>query len=210
MFVALITATLVVAAADWVAVATQRRRVEYVLKPLTMVLLISAALSMSAADPSNARWWLVAGLVASLAGDVFLVIDGHFVEGLGSFLVGHVLYVIAFITMGVALGPLILGAALAGVALALLGVRVVRGAAEHGRPLAMAVVAYMLVISVMVTFAFGTTRPAAIIGALLFYASDGAIGWSRFVDEFPHSRLFIMITYHLGQIGLVLSLLGVA
>jgi uncharacterized membrane protein YhhN len=60
----------------------------------------------------------------------------------------------------------------------------------------------------MVVAAVGTARPAAIVGALLFYASDACIGWSRFVREFPRHRLVIMITYHLGQIGLVLSLLG--
>ena len=40
----LIAATLVVAAADWWAVATDRRSVEYGLKPATMVVLIAAAL----------------------------------------------------------------------------------------------------------------------------------------------------------------------
>ena len=47
-FDVLIGLTLVVAVADWIAVGTDRRRAEYVLKPLTMVVLIGAAL---AADP---------------------------------------------------------------------------------------------------------------------------------------------------------------
>ena len=46
----------------------------------------------------------------------------------------------------------------------------------------------------------------AVVGAVLFYASDGVIGVSRIVRDFPHSRLVVMSTYHLGQIGLVLAL----
>ena len=38
----------------------------------------------------------------------------------------------------------------------------------------------------------------------------GTIGWSKFIDDFPRARVIIMVTYHLGQIGLVLSLLGTA
>lgn len=209
MFYALIAATLVIAAADWVAVAVGNRRLEHVVKPLTMAVLIAAALSMSEADPAVARWWIVAGLVASLAGDVFLMLD-RFLPGLASFLVGHVLYIVAFITMGLGGTLFVLGAALVAVSIRMVGVKVVQGAAEQDRNLGLAVTAYILVISLMVAAAFATARPAAIIGAVLFYASDACIGWSRFRSEFPHHRTIIMVTYHLGQVGLVLSLLGVA
>jgi len=65
----------------------------------------------------------------------------------------------------------------------------------------------MLVISLMVISALGTLIPAAIIGALLFFASDAVLGWNRFVQPLPNARIIIMTTYHLGQIGLVLALL---
>jgi hypothetical protein len=32
------------------------------------------------------------------------------------------------------------------------------------------------------------------------------IGWTRFLRDFPHSRVVVMVTYHLGQVGLVLAL----
>ena len=57
-----------------------------------------------------------------------------------------------------------------------------------------------------VACAIGTTIPVAIAGALLFYLSDACIGWSRFVGDFPQSRMAIITTYHLGQIGLVIGL----
>ena len=48
--------------------------------------------------------------------------------------------------------------------------------------------------------------PIAIAGAVLFYASDGILGWNKFVEPVPHGRVAVMTTYHLGQIGLVLAL----
>ena len=48
----------------------------------------------------------------------------------------------------------------------------------------------------------------AMAGALTFYASDSLLGWNRFVRPFPHAHLAVMVTYHLGQLLLVLSLLA--
>jgi uncharacterized membrane protein YhhN len=208
LFWALLGVTLVVAAADWWAVATDRRRVEYVLKPLTMVALIGAALALSDPASAAARWWLVAGLVCSLAGDVFLMLDDLFVPGLASFLLGHIAYVVALWNLGVSTVPFVVGLAVVAVLVWVIGLRIVRGAAAEDRRLAGPVALYIAAISVMVASAIGTLVPAAIIGALLFYASDACIGWSKFLKEFRGQRLWIMTTYHLGQVGLVLALAG--
>ncbi|MCP4436974.1 MAG: lysoplasmalogenase [Actinomycetia bacterium] len=210
MFWILIAATLVVAAADWVAVGTDNRRVEYVLKPATMAVLIAATLVMAEPDPAAARWLILAGLVFSLAGDVFLMLEDRFIPGLASFLVAHLFYIGAFVLMGVEPFPFIIGAAIAAVMVRAVGVKIVVGSTEVDRRFGMPVAAYVLVISLMLTFAFGTGRPWAMLGAALFCFSDACIGWSRFVKEFSGQRLAIMTTYHLGQVGIVLSLLGTA
>ena len=92
------------------------------------------------------------------------------------------------------------------VAAAVIGSRVVRGAAADDERMTGPVAVYMAVISLMVVMAFGTAVPIAIAGAVLFYASDGILGWNKFVEPVPHGRLAVMTTYHLGQIGLVLAL----
>ena len=215
MFVPLIVATLVVAVVDWWAVATDRRSAEYVLKPLVMVVLIAATLSLDDPASSAARWWMVAGLVCSLAGDVFLMLDGAargdgtvdlFVPGLASFLAGHVAYVVGLWNLGVETGPFVVGVVVVLALVAVIGTRIIRGARSHDARLGVPVGLYIGAISLMVASAIGTLVPAAIIGALLFYASDACIGWSRFIDDFRGARLWIMTTYHLGQVGLVLSL----
>jgi uncharacterized membrane protein YhhN len=210
LFTALLAATLVVAVLDWWAVGTGRRTVEYVFKPLTMVVLVAATIALSDPTSEAARWWMVAALVFSLAGDVFLMLDDLFVQGLASFLLGHIAYVVGLWNLGVDTTWFVLGIVLVVALVAVVGIRIVRAAAHHDRRLAVPVAAYIGVISLMVASAIGTTIPAAIVGALLFYASDACIGWSRFVQPFPGARLWIMTTYHLGQIGLVLALVGTA
>jgi alkenylglycerophosphocholine/alkenylglycerophosphoethanolamine hydrolase len=204
----LVVATLVVAAADWWAVSADRRSLEYLLKPLTMVVLIAAVLAMEPTS-DDARLFIVAGLVCSLAGDVFLMLDEKFfLGGLVSFLVGHVMYVIALLQFDVEPPLLFVGVLLVLVAAAVIGSKVVAGARGQDERLTVPVAVYMSVISLMVVSAFGTTIPIAIAGALLFYASDGVLGWNRFVQPVPHGRLVIMTTYHLGQIGLALALVA--
>ena len=206
LFWALIAVTLVVAAADWIAVATDRRRVEYVLKPLTMVVLIAATLVLDDPLSGPARGWMVAGLLCSLAGDVFLMLEDHFVEGLASFLVGHIAYVVALWNLGVDLPRFLVGVVIVAVLMVVIGRPIIAGARRTDARLGIPVTAYITVISLMVASAIGTGSWVAIVGAVLFYASDGVIGLSRFVKDFPQSRLVVMTTYHLGQIGLVLAL----
>jgi uncharacterized membrane protein YhhN len=68
------------------------------------------------------------------------------------------------------------------------------------------VTAYMVVISAMVATAAATGVALAGLGATLFYVSDASIAWDRFVARWSWARTWIMVTYHLGQAGLVLSL----
>jgi uncharacterized membrane protein YhhN len=218
----LVVAAMVVAAADWLAVARRSKPAEYVLKPLVMVLLLAAALELRHGDP-NARCALVgAALLLSLVGDVFLMLPRDlFVAGLAAFLLAHVAYVGAFDSpriTGVGLGAIVV-AVLAVVAVgAPIALRIRTALIRTGRAsLAFAVQVYVVAISLMVIFALVTAfRPdwpadrsaLAIAGALLFFGSDGMIGWSRFVRDFPGSRVLIVVTYHLGQAGLLLGLLG--
>lgn len=211
LFWALVAVTLLVAVVDWWAVAAANLRVEYAAKPLTMVALAAAAIAMPDPVTSASRTWFVVAIVLSLVGDVFLMLpdsDGRFVAGLGSFLLGHVAYIVGIWQTGeVVTGRLVVGAVLVAVGIAVVGRLVVRGAHRKDRMLAVPVAAYIGVISVMVASAIGTGRPVLIAGALLFYASDACIGWSRFIGEFPRYRMAIITTYHLGQVGLLLGLL---
>lgn len=203
----LIALTLVVAVADWHAVFHDLKPLEYLCKPLTMVVLIAATLALDVDDPAVRTWFLVA-LVLCLAGDVFLMLPQDlFVPGLVSFLFGHVAYIVGMHVDGVDGVRFLAGLALVAVAMALIGTRILRGVRSGPDPaLAGPVVAYMSVISAMVASALGTGHVAGVLGAVSFYVSDALIAWNRFLRETAHGRIAIIVTYHLAQVGLVLSL----
>jgi len=48
----------------------------------------------------------------------------------------------------------------------------------------------------------------AAAGAVLFMASDTVLAWNRFVRVLSWSHPVIMVTYHLGQLGLAYALRG--
>ena len=207
MFVALILLTLVVAVADWWAAATERTTAERVLKPLTMLVLIAGTLVLPDPSSTAARWLIVAALCFSLVGDVCLLFESTlFLYGLAAFLVAHIAYAVAMSQLGLEPVLLVVGLVVVVAASAVVGRRVVAGVRESDPEMVGPVIAYLAVISGMVVVAIGTGNPWAVGGALLFYASDGCIGWNRFVRPLPHRSLVVMSTYHLGQIGLVLSL----
>lgn len=205
----LLSATGLVAAVDWWAVAADRRTVEYVAKPLTLVLLIGLALVLHPAN-GTVRGWFVAGLALCLAGDVFLMLPGDlFIPGLVAFLLGHIAYVVGLIQYQHQVLWLFVGIGVVLAGMATVGRRTLT-ALKQGpdRGLAGPVTAYMAVISAMVVAGFGAAVALTIAGALLFYASDATLAWNRFVHQYPKGRLAVMVTYHLGQVSLVLGLLS--
>jgi uncharacterized membrane protein YhhN len=207
---ALLGVTFAFAFLNWWAVAKEeeQRSVELVAKPATLLALIGVALTLDPADPT-VRIWFVAALVLCLAGDVFLLFaERFFMFGLGSFLLGHLAYVGGFVASGdMQVAGAVLGVGLVAGLLVTLGRSIFEAVRANEPELTVPVVAYMGVISLMVVSAVATKNTWAIIGALLFYASDACIAWGKFIEERPHGHLIIMATYHLGQIGLVLSLL---
>ena len=190
------------AVADWFAVATGNKRAEYFFKPAFLSALIVLATLQDAPAP------LVAALVFSLGGDVFLMLprDGLFIYGLASFLFAHVAYFIAFRPLPDEWWiPAIL---LLPVAIVLVS-KMKRGAGS----LFPAVVAYMAAILAMVVAAVSgywepeaaDSWPFAAVGALLFMSSDALIGWNRFVKPLAWGPVAIIVTYHLAQMLLVAS-----
>lgn len=205
----LLAIALAVAAVDWAAVHIDKRPLEYLCKPLTMVAVIALALSLSVGDATDSRNLLVVGLALSLVGDVFLMLpdrERFFVPGLVSFLLGHLAYIPALLLLSFEVPWFVGGLVIVALGVATVGRQIVRGVKEAEPRLVVPVVAYIGVISVMVVAAIATSNPFAIVGAILFYVSDSLIAINGFIKELPYGRLSIMVTYHLAQLGLVLAL----
>jgi uncharacterized membrane protein YhhN len=206
------------------------RAVVYLLKPGTMLLIILLAalrLAGSAYPDSVYGVAIVAGLVCSVVGDVFLMLPrDRFIAGLVAFLMAHLCYIGG---MGKALAGLWGGGAgglmaahiAAGFALLLAGTLLFRRLAaglkaRHKARLLAPVLVYSTVISVMVWLALlglpGRAalpyRPAlAAAGAVLFYLSDSALAWDKFVGSLPGREILVMGTYFAAQTCFALSII---
>ena len=189
-----------VAVADWVAVWRRPSSIESLLKPLVLVLLIAAAVLVEPSD-SGQRAWFVAALVLSLAGDVFLLpaVD-RFVPGLASFLLAHVAYIVGLRYDDGPLWP-----AVGVVLLVPVAIRVI-GAVRWREPeLLVPVVVYITVIAAMVAMALRSGDGLAAAGAVTFAASDSMLALDRFDRYRRWMPTAVMVTYHLAQALLVLS-----
>ena len=192
----------------WSRIEEGRRRVELWSKPLALIALIAVAVTLDPAD-QLVRAWFVLALCCSLAGDLFLLFDDrYFVPGLVSFLLAHLAYTFGLVAVGDwSSTGFVVGAVIVGALAATVGVRIVRAAHRRARVLGPAVTAYLVAISVMFCAAMATGNTWAIVGAALFVASDSVLGWRQFVSQASWMPVTIMVTYHLGQAGLVASLI---
>ncbi|HQY77837.1 MAG TPA: lysoplasmalogenase family protein [Rhodoferax sp.] len=189
-----------------------------VFKPATMAIAIifvaTRAISTGAIGRFDAL--LLAALVFSLGGDVFLMLPGDqplwglptFILGLGSFLVAHLFY-IALFCQGQAWFPskrallLVLGVGAAMYA-------IVWGGLGNDTVLKIAVAAYVTVISLMTAQAIGravtlgdsASRWVA-VGACVFMVSDSLIAINKFVTPVALSSLWILVTYYCAQMLIV-------
>ncbi|MCW2495822.1 lysoplasmalogenase [Jatrophihabitans sp.] len=213
MTVTLLVIAGVVALGDWAAVERRLVHLEYLLKPLTLMLLIAAAAS---ADLPTVKPWIVAGLVFGLLGDVGLMLsdkraatpDLPFMLGLGSFLIGHVCYLAAFARYGVHGLNVLAGLLIVGGAAVLALPKVLAGARRAGGQELMAVVAaYATMLAAMATLAVGTAAVATAIGGLLFLGSDMLIAFERFVRPVPRGPLLVVSSYHLAQVLILVGLI---
>lgn len=215
---------LAVAVLDWVAVAKGWKRVEYLAKPWTLAALLLWLVQFGLAETgfrSLPLLFFAAGLLFSLAGDIFLLVNvtrfssRWFMLGLASFLLAHVAYIIGLntplpdVSLLWSLGLAFLLALTASRILR----RIIIGIRQKGlRRLAAPVAVYGTVITLMLLSALltlyrtdWTTAAAGLVslGAILFYISDILLAWDKFVTPVKNGRLANMVTYHLGQVALV-------
>lgn len=201
--VLLVTGLVATLAGEW----SGRRMSLLVGKPSASVGFLLLALGAGAFDSSYGRW-ILAGLVLSLVGDVFLMFSDRtwFLLGLVSFLLAHLAYVGAFVVVGISVTWSVVGAVGALFAAWL----VLRWLSPHvNDDMREPVLAYVVVISVMASLALGTLgagHSALIVaGAVLFYLSDLFVARDRFVVGTFANRLVGLPLYYGGQALLALS-----
>jgi uncharacterized membrane protein YhhN len=178
----------------------------YLLKPLTTALILGAALSLAPASGADYRKLVAAALLLSMLGDICLMFEGNawFAAGLGSFLLAHVGFIVAFLK-GVPLGlPPAWTLLPVAYALGLSAWLLPRAGSLKG-----AVALYCLVLLGMTlaaalrlqTLGGGPAR-LAVAGALLFVVSDSSLAIRRFGGAYRGAQALILSTYW-ASVGLI-------
>lgn len=179
-------------------------------KPLLMITLGLYFIFASKNYPAW-RWYVVAALVFSWAGDVFLISNDMFIAGLLSFLLAHLCYIIVYHKTGAARGEL---KSLDIIKFALFGSILMWILYPGLEGMLIPVGLYALVLLAMGVWAHkrrGATSATSFIwvstGAMLFVLSDGLIAVNKFAFEVPAERILVMSTYIAAQFLIIQGLL---
>jgi uncharacterized membrane protein YhhN len=172
----------------------------YIFKPLTMVFILLIAIFGQANLPLY-RYMIIAGLVFSMAGDVFLMLPSdRFVAGLVAFLIAHLFYIVAFMSEISTLiwWPLI--------PLVTYGIVIYIILAPYLGKLKSPVFIYIVVILIMAWLAWERWSHSsqsgallACVGAFLFIISDTILAINRFRGAFKLARVLNLTTYFAAQ-----------
>ena len=174
----------------------------YLFKPLTMVFILLIAVQAGKPDASLYKVAIIAGLVCSLAGDVFLMLPSdRFVAGLVSFLVAHLFYITAFAS-GTGFGFSLWSLA----PFVIYGIFMFSILSPYLGQMKLPVLVYVVVILVMAWQAWerwsqtGQSEALlAFLGAVLFLISDSALAVNRFRGQYKSAQALILSTYFAAQ-----------
>lgn len=181
----------------------------YFFKPLTLALILLIAARVGEGGASLYRLNVIAGLVCSLAGDVFLMLPWDlFIAGLISFFIAHLFYITAF-TSGIGFNLSFWSMA----PLAILGVFMFRTLSPYLGKRKLPVLVYMVAILVMALQAWERWHQTghrgallAFLGAVLFLISDSALAVRRFRGEYRSAQALVLGTYFAAQCLIALSI----
>lgn len=175
----------------------------YILKPTTMLTIIIFAVYNYMYNPTNYVLLIIIALIASLIGDIFLILpNDRFIPGLISFFVAHIIYIVAFINYSLQNLNLLLASIMLVLAI-IFFYKLKQSIASLD--LILAVGAYILVLTAMSFYAISTGVLFLMLGISFFILSDSFLAWNKFVKPFYLAKYLIIITYFAAQTLIVLS-----
>jgi len=208
---------IIFASLEVLAVSKNVQRLEYVAKPAVMLCLFLWLFADTGLQ--GHAFWFGMGILFSLAGDVLLTFERMFLPGLVAFLLAHLAYIVGFREeiLTLTAWSLILALFIAVNIGRLLG-RIVETMRSNGEnKLVFPVLVYGIIISVMLYAAMSTISNSAwknsaalfiSVGAFFFCVSDAILAWNKFVAPVRNGRVWNIVLYYLGQIGLIAGVIA--
>ncbi len=168
-------------------------------KALTTTQVILMPIFFAAGVNHIFRRIVILGLIFCLLGDILLLQDFRFVQGLIAFLFGHLLFCYAFYYQNKNKLK-----AISLIILLIIGAIYYFYLFSSLNDLAIPVAIYILVIVTMSWLAVelywrdkSVANLTVAVGAILFLLSDATLAWNKFVATFDYSSLAILATYWL-------------
>lgn len=181
----------------------------YLFKPLTIVIIILFGIFQVSEVSFLYKVMIISGLAFSMLGDVMLMLPtDKFLQGLASFLVAHILYLIAFISDSAfpvnylfLIPGLIIGVILLKILLPRVGKKTVP------------VIVYSMILVLLLWQSMGRLELSlshsslvALIGSMIFISSDIILVFNRFVKQHPYGQIYILSTYYIAQLCIAFSI----
>lgn len=203
---------------NWLSVWHEWRFSNYASKALVILFLLLWLLFFEQAGLHI--YLFAAGLFCSLVGDIFLLLSSRFfLHGMIAFLFTHLFYFGGYFFPPPPLSIMALSIMLFSISLWIFIFSALRRwISQNGayNRLLKPFTLYSLAICAMVSAAFLTlTRMdwrseasgLAVSGAILFLFSDLLLAYDRFVQPLPAARLWKRVSYHLGQLAIIASVI---
>lgn len=184
------------------------KTLHYITKPLTICLMIFYGAFYYRDSYIQGKKWVMAGLILSLAGDVFLMLhEKYFKAGLFAFLIAHICYTLYFID-GLLISRLF---NLYSILLYVPGAAVIAMFIDKLGKYKIPVLIYTFVIINMAAFSIpyylSTGDYRVVIAAFLFIISDFTLAYNKFIKNIKYAHLVILPTYFVSQFLFVLSII---
>jgi len=189
----------------------QNAKAILITKSILSLLFVLTAFLQPQEDPAYYHY-LIAGLILCLMGDVFLALPGErmFQMGLVAFLVGHILYILSFLSLSEVSHWISSGT----LAIFLISAAIFFWLRPYLKSMLFPVLIYILVITVMLSGAWAVFRESPLnlsarafilVGAGSFYFSDLFVARDKFIQEAYRNRLIGLPLYYAGQFLLAFS-----
>jgi len=188
----------------------------YITKPFLMPLL----LLFYVIGNVNVNWLICSAIIGGFLGDIFLMIPDPKKTrrwlriGLVAFLIGHILYIAAFIVVAGKFIHYQWWSIFLAIPFVIAAIIIHPRLTKHTGKMTAAVTLYIVVIGLMgisTTFLVGYGTIVGILllylGAWLFAVSDTMNGYAKFVFAFKYERVITMFTYITGQLMIVFGIL---
>ena len=187
----------------------KNKKLHYFTKPLAILSIILIALILYPGNDVNYSQLIIAGLLFSMAGDVFLMFEERFfLFGLISFFITHVFYSYAFLNIEtISFNPWLI------IVMIVIAIIIGRQIIPRAGELKIPVTLYILVIMIMVWLSWerylglpDSATLMAVVGTSFFLISDTLLAWNKFVKKFESAEFFILLTYFTAQWFIAMSI----